>query len=227
MTQPVSLAACAEMRWLDKPLEWRVSRLTELGFGVGLWNWPSYDLDALERTGADFTIVNGYVRDRLADDAGADELLATARETAEVGKRLGIARLNLHGTGLDGDGTPLTPIETVTGTMWLKARDTLDRIADLGAEMAVTFTLENLNLDRHPGCPFNTTAAVLALVSAVDRKELPDQSRPPSHPGGRGRSHRMVPPVPSVDRRNPGRRRPGSPRTGDRRDQLPRHCSCA
>ena len=172
MTQPFTLAACAEMLWLDKPIEWRVSRLKERGFGVGLWNWPNYDLDALERTGADFTIINGYLRGRLADDEGADELLATARETAEVGRRLGIARLNLHGTGLDDDGIPVAPVETVTGAMWLKARDTLERIADLGAEMGVTFTLENLNLDRHPGCPFNSTSDVLALVSGVDRKEL-------------------------------------------------------
>ena len=34
------LGVCAEMLWLDKPLEWRISRLTEMGFGVGLWNWP-------------------------------------------------------------------------------------------------------------------------------------------------------------------------------------------
>ena len=36
MMQPFALAACAEMRRLDKPLEWRVSRLEGLGFGVGL-----------------------------------------------------------------------------------------------------------------------------------------------------------------------------------------------
>ena len=172
MTQPFTLAACAEMLWLDKPIEWRVSRLKELGLGVGLWNWPNHDLDALERTGADFTIVNGYLRGRLADDEGAEELLATARETAEVGKRLGIARLNLHGTGLDESGVPLVPVEAVSGAMWLKARDTLNRIADLGAELGVTFTLENLNPIDHPGCPFGSASDVLALVSSVDRKEL-------------------------------------------------------
>lgn len=30
------LGVCAEMLWLDKPLEWRISRLTEMGFGVGI-----------------------------------------------------------------------------------------------------------------------------------------------------------------------------------------------
>ena len=39
--------------------------------------------------------------------------------------------------------------------MWLKARDTLKRIADLAEEMDVVFTLENLNLSLdHPGVPF-------------------------------------------------------------------------
>ena len=65
MTQPFALAACAEMLWPEQPMEWRVRRLTELGFGVGLWNWPDLDLDALERSGAAFTIMNGYLQGRL------------------------------------------------------------------------------------------------------------------------------------------------------------------
>ncbi|MES2144368.1 MAG: TIM barrel protein [Pseudomonadota bacterium] len=166
------LAACAEMLWRDRPIDWRASRLKEMGYGVGLWNWPAWDLARLERTGATFTIMNGYLQGRLADDAGADMLLASARETAAVGKRLGVQRLNLHGTGLGDGGIPIWQTQGVTGAMWLKARDTLMRICDLGAELGVTFTLENLNLRDHPGCPFNSTADVLALVSAVNRPEL-------------------------------------------------------
>ena len=70
------LAVCAEMLWQDKPIEWRVSKLTEMGFAVGLWNWPAHDLDKLEKTKANFSIMNGYLRGRLADDEGAEELLA-------------------------------------------------------------------------------------------------------------------------------------------------------
>ena len=170
MTFP--LAACAEMLWPDKPLAWRVARLTEMGFGVGLWNWPDWDFDALERTGANITIMNGYLHGRLADDDGADMLLASARETIEVGKRLGVDRLNLHGTGLGDGGIPIHQHDVVTGPMWLKARDTLHRLCDLAQDHAVTFALENLNLRDHPGCPFNTTADVLALVSDINRPEL-------------------------------------------------------
>lgn len=167
------LAACAEMLWRDQPIEWRAKRLTELGFGVGLWNWPDHDLTKLEQSGATFTIMNGYLRGRLADDEGATELLKTAYETAQVGKRLGVARLNLHGTGLGEGGLPMTPCEVVTGPMWLKAYDTLRRIADLGEQEGVTFTLENLNLPvDHPGIPFGRAEDTLALVSAVNHPHL-------------------------------------------------------
>lgn len=172
MAQPFALAACAEMLWRNKPIAWRASRLKEMGFGVGLWNWPEHDLAALEKTGATFTIMNGYLEGRLADDEGADALLASARETAQVGKRLGVQRLNLHGTGLGDGGIPKVQSQVVTGAMWLKAQDTLKRICDLAEEESVTFTLENLNLIEHPGCPFNTTGEVLALVSSIDRPEL-------------------------------------------------------
>ncbi len=167
------LAACAEMLWQDRPMDWRCSRLKEMGFGVGLWNWPDHDLAKLEDTGAEFTIMNGYLTGRLADDEGADELLRSARETAQVGKRLGVARLNLHGTGLGEGGLPVQPCEVVTGTMWLKACDTLCRIAEMAEEEGVTFTLENLNLPvDHPGTPFGRAEDTIALVSAVDHPRL-------------------------------------------------------
>jgi hydroxypyruvate isomerase len=172
MSSPFQLAACAEMLWRDKPIEWRCARLKELGFGVGLWNYPAHDLSKLVKSGATFTIMNGYLEGRLADDEGADRLLKSARETAQVGKRLGVARLNLHGTGLGDGGIPIVKTYTNTGAMWMKARDTLNRICDMAEKENVTFTLENLNLLDHPGCAFNSTSEVLALVSSVDRPQL-------------------------------------------------------
>jgi hydroxypyruvate isomerase len=167
------LAACAEMLWRDRPIEWRASRLKDLGFGVGLWNWPDHNLNKLLATGASFTIMNGYLRGRLTDNDGAAELLKTARETAQVGKRLGVARLNLHGTGLGEGGLPVSPVQVVTGDMWLKARDTLCRIVELAEEENVVFTLENLNLPLdHPGVPFALAEDTLALVSSINHPRL-------------------------------------------------------
>lgn len=61
----------------------------------------------------------------------------------------------------------------MTGAMWLKARDTLNRLADLGEQNEVTFVLENLNIDvDHPGVPFARLEDVLALVESVDRPSL-------------------------------------------------------
>ena len=173
MAQPFTLSACAEMLWRDRPMEWRLRRLTELGFQAGIWNWQAHDLAMLEKSGAVFSSMTGYIRGRLADDAGAEELLATARQSIDVGKRLSVARLNLHGTGLGDDGLPVTPSDVVTGAMWLKARDTLSRIADLAAEHGVTFMIENLNLPvDHPGVPFARVEDTLALVSSINRPEL-------------------------------------------------------
>jgi hydroxypyruvate isomerase len=144
-----------------------------MGFEVGLWNWPDHDLTKLEKSGATFSIMNGYLRGRLTDEEGAAELLETARETAQVGKRLGVARLNLHGTGLGEGGLPVMPVEVVTGAMWLKARDTLSRVADMAEKEDVTFTLENLNLPvDHPGVPFGRAEDTLALVSSIDHPRL-------------------------------------------------------
>ena len=69
-------------------------------------------------------------------------------------------------------GIPIWKTEVVTGAMWLQARDTLNRICDMAEQEGVIYTLENLNLMEHPGCPFNTTADVLALVSSVNRPQL-------------------------------------------------------
>ena len=170
---PFMLSACAEMLWPDKPFDWRLKRLTELGFECGIWGWQNHDIAALEKSGATFSSMTGYLTGRLADDAGADELLATAAKSIEVGKRLNVARLNLHGTGLGDRGLPVTPCEVVTGAMWLKARGTLCRITDLADKHNVTFMIENLNLPvDHPGVPFAKIEDTLALVSCINHPRL-------------------------------------------------------
>jgi len=61
----------------------------------------------------------------------------------------------------------------VTGEMWLKAADTLRRVAALGEQAGRVFTLENLNLAvDHPGTPFARAADTLALVEAVNSPAL-------------------------------------------------------
>ena len=170
---PFTLAACAEMLWLGKPIEWRCAKLAELGFQVGLWNWAAHDLTKLEKSGATFAVMNGFSHGGLADDEGAAELLRTARETLQVGKRLGVARLNLHGNQLGSNGHAVQRVEVITGAMWLKARDTLWRIVELAEEENVTFTLENLNVQLdHPGVPFARAEDTLALVSSLNHPRL-------------------------------------------------------
>ena len=68
-------------------------------------------------------LVDDGLRPRWSRRAGGvADLLATAEESVAVAARLGIPRLNLHGTGLDGDGLPVVPVEVVTDEMWDAAR---------------------------------------------------------------------------------------------------------
>ncbi|MBT2516317.1 TIM barrel protein [Streptomyces sp. ISL-90] len=167
------LAASAEMLYLDLPFVERVARIHERGFEVEIWDWTTKDLPAIAATGAVISSMTGYVRGDLTTADGIDELLATAKESLAAAEVIDSPRLNLHGTGLDPNGLPVTPREHVTGKDWLKAADTLRGIAELGVTAGRVFTLENLNTAvDHPGTPFATAADTIALVEAVDSPGL-------------------------------------------------------
>jgi hydroxypyruvate isomerase len=168
-----TLAACAEMVFTDRPFEERVRRIHDQGFAVEIWDWTAKDLDALAATGARFTSMTGYVEGDLVEPEGARALLRSAELSIAAAAKLGTPNLNLHGTGLDGRGLPVRPVETVTGAMWLAAEKTLARIADLGEREGVVFCLENLNTAvDHPGTPFATAADTRTLVQAVGSPHL-------------------------------------------------------
>ncbi len=172
-TYDFTLAVSAEMVFLDLPIEERVRRLHDLGFAVEIWDWTAKDLPALAATGAHFTSMTGYVEGELVDPEGADALLRTAEQSVAASAALGAPSLNLHGTGLDGTGLPVRPVEQVTEQMWAAAVATLQRIADLGEREGVVFTLENLNTAvDHPGTPFARAADTRSLVQAVDSRHL-------------------------------------------------------
>lgn len=167
------LSVCAEMVFLDLPFVERVKRIHELGFGVEIWGWANKDIDALAATGARFTSMTGYLSGNLTDDDEIQQLLQSAEASLAVAERLNCPALNLHGTGLDDKGLPVKPVEVVTGAMWLKAVDTLRKVAQLGERAGRVFTLENLNLPvDHPGTPFALAADTLALVEAVNSPAL-------------------------------------------------------
>jgi hydroxypyruvate isomerase len=168
-----TLAVCAEMVFTQLPLLERVRTVHDLGFAVEIWDWSTKDLSALAATGATFTSMTGYLDGELVDPAGADALLASAERSIAAAAVLGNPNLNLHGTGLDGRGLPVRPVQVVTGAMWLAAERTLRRVADLGQRHDVIFTLENLNTAvDHPGTPFASAADTRALVAAVDSPHL-------------------------------------------------------
>jgi hydroxypyruvate isomerase len=167
------LAVCAEMVFTDLSLLERVHRIHAAGFAVEIWDWTGKDAEALSATGATFTSMTGYVAGDLVTPDGADELLATAEQSIPFAQLIRCPSLNLHGTGLGADGLPVRPVEVVTGEMWLAAKSTLARVAELGERHGVTYVLENLNTAvDHPGTPFARAADTLALVAAVDSPHL-------------------------------------------------------
>ncbi|CAI1561504.1 Hydroxypyruvate isomerase [Serratia quinivorans] len=167
------LSVCAEMVFLDLPFAERVARIDALGFGVEIWNWANKDLDALVATGARLTSMTGYLSGNLTDDVEIAQLLQSAEQSLAVAQRLNCPSLNLHGTGLDSQGLPVKPVAVVTGAMWLKAANTLTRLAEMAERVGKVFTLENLNLPLdHPGTPFAKADDTLALVEAVNRPGL-------------------------------------------------------
>jgi len=173
---PFTLAVSSEMVFVDMPVAERVRRLTALDVQVEIWDWTRHDLDTLEMLrdeGAVYSSMTGYVTGGFIDPNAAEELLASAARSVEVAKRLGIPRLNLHGTGLDSRGLPVVAVDTVTGPMWIAAVRTLERVARLGQQHDVTFVLENLNTAvDHPGVPFARAEDCLGLVRAVNNPHL-------------------------------------------------------
>ncbi|GAB7529941.1 TIM barrel protein [Pseudomonas sp. 3A(2025)] len=170
---PFKLAVSAEMVFLDLPFVERVQRIHALGLSVEIWNWTTKDIAALAATDADFTSMTGYIAGNLTESEGIVSLLDSARESLHIAEQLNCPSLNLHGTGLDGKGLPVRPVEIVTGRMWLSACKTLEKIARLGEDAGKVFLLENLNTAvDHPGTPFARAEDTLALIEAVDSPHL-------------------------------------------------------
>lgn len=169
----LQLAANAEMLFRDLPFAERVRRIHDLGYLVEIWDWTTKDIDELVATGATFSSMTGYIEGDLITEAGSQIFLETAELSLQVAQKLDCPRLNVHGTGLDNQGLPVRPKESVTDADWAAAIKTLSELAQLGEKAERVFTIENLNLRvDHPGTPFATSEEALRLVKAVDSPAL-------------------------------------------------------
>ena len=81
-----TLAASAEMLYLDLPFADRVKRITERGLQVEIWDWSTKDIDALAASGATFSSMTGYLQ-RRPHHAGRDRGAARHRGGVARGRR--------------------------------------------------------------------------------------------------------------------------------------------
>jgi hydroxypyruvate isomerase len=161
------LAVCAEMVFLDLPLEERVRRIDDLGFAVEIWSPQGRDIEALAATGAGFSSMTGYLHGNIVEPDAAETLLETAEQTLEAAAELGCPRLVVHPAELV-DGKAAKPMYRVGDEVWPTARRTLEGLAELGERAGVTYCLENLNTEIDcPGVPLARARDTLALVEAV------------------------------------------------------------
>ena len=68
-----TLAACAEMIYLDKPFLERVDAIAARGLKVEIWDWTSKDLKTLAARrgdGVEIVSMTGYVEGDLTTDEG-------------------------------------------------------------------------------------------------------------------------------------------------------------
>lgn len=163
------LAASAEMLFTDLPFETRVREIASRGFEVEIWDWTQKDLHALATTGATFGSMTGYITGDLLEEDGIQAFLSTAEESIEASKIINCPRLNVHGTGLDGNGQAIRKRFSTTEAEWAKATETLTRLAELGEKHNKIFMLENLNLlVDHVGTPFGLAKDTMKLVSTIN-----------------------------------------------------------
>ncbi|MFZ3453323.1 TIM barrel protein [Arthrobacter sp. 7Tela_A1] len=161
------LAVCAEMVFLDLPMEERVRRIANAGFDVELWDSRRHDVARLAATGAVFSSMTGYSTGSLIDPETAPDVLRTAAELIPSALELGVSRMVIHPAELI-DGKAAKPGYRATGLMWLTGVRTLAKLGDLGAEHGVVFALENLNtIVDHPGIPLARAKDTLAMVEAA------------------------------------------------------------
>jgi hydroxypyruvate isomerase len=207
------LAVSAEMVFVDLPFVERCdgSPMRASRSRSGLTKGTSTPSSA---PGATFSSMTGYITGTLADPDGAEELLRTAEQSLKVAEQLDCPRLNVHGTGLDGQGLPVIPADVATPAMWLQAVKTLTRLAELGERAGRVFTLEN-------STPPSTTPHTVrqgrghAGAGGGRRQPAPEaEPRPLPRPDRRGEPSCAGRARTAGDRRDPGRRRARALRAG-------------
>jgi len=159
----VDLSVCIEMVYDDDPFHERIHRTAAAGVdAVEFWDWREKDLEAITAAAeeADVDVVGALAGGTLTDPDGADDAVATIRESIEKADELGIPTLIVT-TGPDQDGFD-------RATQHDSVVDVLSQVAPDAEAAGVTLALEPLNTAvDHPDYFLSSSEEGFAIVDAV------------------------------------------------------------
>jgi len=158
-----TLAACAEMIYLDKPFLERVDAIAARGLKVEIWDWTAKDLQALAARrgdGVEIVSMTGYVEGDLTTDEGIAQILSTAEDSLRAAEMIDCPRLNFHGTGLGEGGIPV-----VTNPRPSPARDQTNKQGSASVNALVLNV--HITLERFTGAQSRGVVGNLQLQGSI------------------------------------------------------------
>ena len=172
-----SLSACADTLFCQLPFEQRAQRIAAAGFQVEFWAWHDRDIDALARDPqiTISTMIGNIVYREggcMVHPDGIDAWIAGVRECLPVADKLGLRQLILIAGALDDKGHGIHPIAEHPATKWITAYKALCQVAQIAEKYDLTYNIEPLNLQDHPGYSLTSFEDAVRLIEQVGSRRI-------------------------------------------------------
>jgi hydroxypyruvate isomerase len=166
------LSACADTLFCQLPFVERAKRIAAAGFEVEFWGWHERDIDALARD-PEITVSTmlGNVVYReggcMVHPDGVDAWIAGVRDCVPIAEKLGMDRLIILTGSLDDKGHSNHLIAEDPATKWATAHKALCELAQIAEKHSLTYNVEPLSLQDHPGYSLPHFEDAVRLIDQV------------------------------------------------------------
>lgn len=172
-----SLSACADTVFCQLPFVERAKRIAAGGFQVEFWAWHDRDIDALARDPqiTVSTMLGNIVYRKggcMVHPDGVDAWIAGVRECLPIAEKLGVDQLILLAGSLDDNGHGNHLVAENPETKWGTAYQALCEVAQIAEKYKLTYNLEPLNLQDHPGYSLSCFEDAVRLVGQVGSRRI-------------------------------------------------------